>query len=67
MASPHIEWDGRRSRVRSAERSPVFDPQCQHGIAKTDIVTTVAGQLLIPLAGDLARDDQRGRVVGGVR
>ncbi|MFG2358754.1 MFS transporter [Streptomyces sp. NPDC048521] len=29
-------------------------------------VTTVAGQLLIPLAGDLARDDQRGRVVGTV-
>ncbi|MFE4057237.1 MFS transporter [Streptomyces sp. NPDC059096] len=29
-------------------------------------VTTVAGQLLVPLAGDLARDDQRGRVVGTV-
>jgi predicted MFS family arabinose efflux permease len=29
-------------------------------------VTTVAGQLLIPLAGDLARADQRGRTVGTV-
>jgi predicted MFS family arabinose efflux permease len=29
-------------------------------------VTTIAGQLLSPLAGDLARDDQRGRVVGTV-
>ncbi|MFG2594193.1 MFS transporter [Streptomyces sp. NPDC048438] len=29
-------------------------------------VTTVAGQLLVPLAGDLARDDQRGRAVGTV-
>ena len=29
-------------------------------------LTTVTGQLLIPLAGDLARDDQRGRVVGTV-
>lgn len=29
-------------------------------------VTTVAGQLLVALAGDLARDDQRGRVVGTV-
>ncbi|WP_314412810.1 MFS transporter [Streptomyces kroppenstedtii] len=29
-------------------------------------VTTVAGQLLVPLAGDLARDDQRGQVVGTV-
>lgn len=28
--------------------------------------TTVAGQLLTPLAGDLARDDQRGAVVGTV-
>jgi predicted MFS family arabinose efflux permease len=29
-------------------------------------VTTVAGQMLVPLAGDLARDDQRGRVVGSI-
>ncbi|MGY2896242.1 MFS transporter [Deinococcus sp. UYEF24] len=29
-------------------------------------LTTVTGQLLIPLAGDLARDDQRGSVVGTV-
>lgn len=29
-------------------------------------LTTVTGQLLIPLAGDLARDDQRGQVVGTV-
>ncbi|MDH6221078.1 MFS transporter [Streptomyces pseudovenezuelae] len=29
-------------------------------------VTTVAGQLLVPLAGDLAREDQRGRAVGTV-
>lgn len=29
-------------------------------------LTTVAGQLLTPLAGDLARDDQRGRVVGTI-
>ena len=29
-------------------------------------VTTVAGQLLTPLAGDLASDEQRGRVVGTV-
>lgn len=29
-------------------------------------LTTLAGQLLIPLAGDLARDDQRGSVVGTV-
>ncbi len=29
-------------------------------------VTTVAGQLLTPLAGDLASDDQRGRVLGSV-
>ncbi|WP_327267721.1 MFS transporter [Streptomyces sp. NBC_01218] len=29
-------------------------------------LTTVAGQLLVPLAGDLADDDQRGRVVGTV-
>ncbi len=29
-------------------------------------LTTVTGQLLTPLAGDLARDDQRGRVVGTV-
>ncbi|MFF7362207.1 MFS transporter [Streptomyces sp. NPDC008125] len=29
-------------------------------------LTTVAGQLLVPLAGDLAGDDQRGRVVGTV-
>ncbi|WP_405476011.1 MFS transporter [Streptomyces sp. NBC_00009] len=29
-------------------------------------VTTVAGQLLVPLAGDLAREDERGRVVGTV-
>ncbi|MFJ8768949.1 MFS transporter [Streptomyces clavifer] len=29
-------------------------------------MTTVAGQLLVPLAGDLASDDQRGRVVGTV-
>ena len=29
-------------------------------------LTTVAGQLLTPLAGDLARDDQRGRIVGTV-
>lgn len=28
--------------------------------------TTVAGQFLIPLAGDLATDDQRGRVIGTV-
>lgn len=28
--------------------------------------TTVAGQFLTPLAGDLASDDQRGRVLGGV-
>jgi predicted MFS family arabinose efflux permease len=28
--------------------------------------TTVSGQLLVPLAGDLAADDQRGRVVGSV-
>jgi len=27
-------------------------------------LTTITGQLLLPLAGDLARDDQRGRVVG---
>jgi predicted MFS family arabinose efflux permease len=29
-------------------------------------VTTVAGQFLTPLAGDLASDDQRGRVLGSV-
>lgn len=29
-------------------------------------LTTVAGQLLVPLAGDLAREDQRGRAVGTV-
>jgi predicted MFS family arabinose efflux permease len=29
-------------------------------------LTTVAGQLLIPLAGDLARDEERGRIVGTV-
>jgi predicted MFS family arabinose efflux permease len=29
-------------------------------------VTTVAGQFLTPLAGDLATDDQRGRVLGSV-
>ena len=29
-------------------------------------ITTIAGQLLNPLAGDLARDDERGRVVGTV-
>jgi predicted MFS family arabinose efflux permease len=29
-------------------------------------LTTVTGQLLTPLAGDLAREDQRGRVVGTV-
>jgi predicted MFS family arabinose efflux permease len=29
-------------------------------------LTTITGQLLIPLAGDLARDDQRGQVVGTV-
>ncbi|MEO6083707.1 MAG: MFS transporter [Umezawaea sp.] len=29
-------------------------------------VTTVAGQILAPLAGDLAEDDQRGHVVGTV-
>ncbi|MGP4048421.1 MFS transporter [Streptomyces sp. 2A115] len=29
-------------------------------------VTTAAGQLLVPLTGELARDDQRGRVVGTV-
>lgn len=29
-------------------------------------LTTVTGQLLIPLAGDLARDEQRGSVVGTV-
>jgi predicted MFS family arabinose efflux permease len=29
-------------------------------------VTTVTGQLLIPLAGDLATEEQRGRVVGAV-
>lgn len=29
-------------------------------------VTTVAGQMLVPLAGDLAHDDQRGRVVGSI-
>jgi predicted MFS family arabinose efflux permease len=29
-------------------------------------VTTVAGQILAPLAGDLATDDQRGHVVGTV-
>jgi predicted MFS family arabinose efflux permease len=29
-------------------------------------VTTVSGQLLTPLAGDLSREDQRGRVVGTV-
>lgn len=29
-------------------------------------LTTVTGQLLVPLAGDLARDDQRGHVVGTV-
>jgi predicted MFS family arabinose efflux permease len=28
--------------------------------------TTVSGQLLVPLAGDLAADDQRGRVVGSI-
>ena len=27
-------------------------------------LTTITGQLLLPLAGDLARNDQRGRVVG---
>lgn len=29
-------------------------------------LTTVTGQLLTPLAGDLARDDQRGHVVGAI-
>jgi predicted MFS family arabinose efflux permease len=29
-------------------------------------MTTVAGQFLTPLAGDLASDDQRGRVLGSV-
>lgn len=29
-------------------------------------LTTVTGQLLIPLAGDLARDEERGRVVGTI-
>jgi predicted MFS family arabinose efflux permease len=29
-------------------------------------LTTVSGQLLVPLAGDLAQEDQRGRVVGTV-
>lgn len=29
-------------------------------------LTTVTGQLLIPLAGDLAREDQRGQVVGTI-
>ena len=29
-------------------------------------LTTVVGQILTPLAGDLATDDQRGRVVGTV-
>jgi len=29
-------------------------------------LTTVTGQLLVPLAGDLAREDQRGRAVGTV-
>jgi predicted MFS family arabinose efflux permease len=29
-------------------------------------LTTLAGQLLLPMAGDLALDDQRGRVVGTV-
>jgi predicted MFS family arabinose efflux permease len=28
--------------------------------------TTVSGQILVPLAGDLARDDQRGRVIGSI-
>lgn len=29
-------------------------------------LTSVSGQLLLPLAGDLARDEQRGRVVGSI-
>ncbi|WFU05735.1 MFS transporter (plasmid) [Rhizobium sp. CB3171] len=29
-------------------------------------VTTISGQLLVPLAGDLARDDQRGHVIGAI-
>lgn len=29
-------------------------------------LTTISGQLLTPLAGDLARDEQRGRVVGTI-
>ena len=29
-------------------------------------ITTVSGQILLPLAGDLAREDQRGRIVGTV-
>jgi predicted MFS family arabinose efflux permease len=29
-------------------------------------LTSLTGQLLIPLAGDLARDDQRGRVIGTI-
>jgi predicted MFS family arabinose efflux permease len=29
-------------------------------------LTSLAGQLLVPLAGDLARDDQRGQVIGTI-
>ncbi len=29
-------------------------------------VTSLSGQILLPLAGDLARDDQRGRVIGTI-